>query len=91
MPTWYLRQFTCDRRRLCAPEADAALALARDTRNRLERLDQIAKADRLIADATLFVAISPPVRWSLASARLTGFRRNPFGLHSPLELIAPRR
>lgn len=90
-PTWYLRQFTCDRRRLCAVEADAALALARETQDRLERLDQIAKADRLIADASLFVPISAPVRWSLASARLTGFRRNPFGLHSPLELIAPRR
>ncbi len=91
MPTWYLRHFTCERDRLCVPEADAALALARETQSRAERLDHIATADRLMAEAGLFVPISAPVRWSLASARLTGFRRNPFGLHSPLELIADRR
>lgn len=91
MPTWYLRNFTCDRTRLCAPEADAALAAARETQSRDERIDQIAKADRILADAALFVAIAAPVRWALVSPRLTGFRRNPFGLHSPLELVADRR
>ena len=91
MPTWYLRQFTCDRGRPCTPEADAALAIARETLNHTERLEQIAEADRLMTNAALFVPISAPVRWSLVTARLTGFRRNPFGLHSPLELIAARR
>jgi oligopeptide transport system substrate-binding protein len=91
MATWYLRNFTCDRGRVCAPEADAALAAARTTQDRAERLDLIAKADRMLTEAAVFLPIAAPVRWSLVSPRLTGFRRNPFGRHSPVELIARRQ
>jgi peptide/nickel transport system substrate-binding protein len=91
MAAWYLRHFTCDRVRICSPEADAALAAARETQNPAERLERLAEADRLLVEAASFVPISAPVRWSLVSPRLTGFRRNPFGRHSPVELIADRR
>jgi peptide/nickel transport system substrate-binding protein len=91
MAAWYLRNFTCDRVRICSLEADAALAAARETQNPAERLERLAEADRLLTEAALFVPISAPVRWSLVSPRLTGFRRNPFGRHSPVELIADRR
>jgi hypothetical protein len=37
------------------------------------------------------VPIAAPVRWSLVSPRLTGFRRNVFGRHAPGELIAGER
>ncbi|MEA3017517.1 MAG: peptide/nickel transport system substrate-binding protein [Sphingomonadales bacterium] len=91
MAAWYLRNFTCDRVRPCSPEADEALAAARETQNVVERRALLAKADRLMTDAMLFVPIASPVRWSLVSPRLTGFRRNVFGRHDPGELIANER
>lgn len=91
MAAWYLRNFTCDRARPCSPEADAALASARETQDVGERRALLAKADRLMTDAILFVPIAAPVRWSLVSPRLTGFRRNVFGRHAPGELIASER
>jgi len=91
MTAWYLRHFTCDRSRLCSTEVDAALAAARETPSVAERRALLGKADGLIRDATLFVPIAAPVRWSLVSPRLTGFRRNMFGRHAPGELIARAR
>ncbi|HEX9932041.1 MAG TPA: ABC transporter substrate-binding protein, partial [Allosphingosinicella sp.] len=91
MAAWYLRNFACEGARLCSSEADAALAAARETQNRAERQSFLAAADRAITDAALFVPIAAPVRWSLVSPRLTGFRRNPFARHAPGELIAIER
>ena len=91
MAAWYLRQFTCDRGRACDGGADAALAAARETRDPAERRALLAKADAILSDAAIFVPIAAPVRWSLVSPRLTGFRRNKFGLHAPGELIADER
>jgi peptide/nickel transport system substrate-binding protein len=88
MAAWYLRNFTCDRVRICSPEADQALALARETGNVAERRAHLAQADALMRDTTLFVPIAAPVRWNLVSARMTGFRRNAFGRHTAGELIA---
>jgi oligopeptide transport system substrate-binding protein len=91
MTAWYLRNFTCDRSPLCSPEADSALAAARETSSVPERRALLAKADGMITQAALFVPIAAPVRWSLVSPRLTGFRRNMFGRHAPGELIAKAR
>jgi peptide/nickel transport system substrate-binding protein len=91
MAAWYLRVFTCDRIRVCSPEADQALAAARETQSVAERRSFLAKADRAMTEAVLFVPIAAPVRWSLVSPRLTGFRRNVFGRHAPGELIASER
>jgi peptide/nickel transport system substrate-binding protein len=91
MAAWYLRNFTCDRMRICSPDADQALAAAREAQNTAERRALLAKADRAMTDAVLFVPIAAPVRWSLVSPRLTGFRRNVFGRHAPGELIANER
>jgi peptide/nickel transport system substrate-binding protein len=91
MPAWYLRNFTCERTPVCSPEADQALALARETADVAERRAQLALADALIRDVGAFVPIASPVRWNLVSPRLTGFRRNPFGRHAPDELIAEER
>ena len=49
------------------------------------------QADRLLADQTVFIPIADPVRWSLVSARLTGFAPNPFAHHNLGELIAERQ
>jgi peptide/nickel transport system substrate-binding protein len=88
MAAWYLRNFTCERVRVCSQEADAALAQARETRNIAERRALLAQADALLRDEAAFIPIAAPVRWSLVSPRLTGFRRNASGRHAPGELIA---
>jgi peptide/nickel transport system substrate-binding protein len=90
MAAWYLRNFTCDTNRVCSPEADAALAAARETQNVIERRQSLANADGLIGAAAIFVPIAAPVRWALVAPRLTGFRRNMFARHAPAELIENR-
>lgn len=87
LASWYLRNFTCDRPFLCLPEADARLDEARAMRDPQERRALFAEADRLMADEVLYIAIAAPVRWSLASARITGFRANPFARHGAIELV----
>lgn len=87
--TWYLRHFTCDASPVCSEEADLALERARAAPNPAERRIQLAAADQLLAAETPFIAIAAPVRWSLVSPRLTGFRANPFARHPAGTLIAP--
>ncbi len=48
----------------------------------------LANADRILTDAVPFIALTAPVRWSLVSPRLTGFRTNGFARHNLGELIA---
>jgi peptide/nickel transport system substrate-binding protein len=88
LASWYLRHFTCDRSRVCDPAADQALEAARAAPTTEERRAQLARADQLLAAITPFVPIAAPVRWSLVSPRLTGFRPNIFARHPPSELLA---
>jgi peptide/nickel transport system substrate-binding protein len=87
LATWYLRHFTCDASRICDPAADEMLAAARIAPAPAARRAMIANADRILTDLTPFIPLSNPVRWSLVSPRLTGFRPNPFGRHPAGELI----
>ena len=86
--TWYLRYFTCDAARICDPAADQALHAARMAPTAAERQSHIAIADQILAGLVPFVPIGSPVRWSLVSPRLTGFRPNPFARHRAGNLIA---
>jgi peptide/nickel transport system substrate-binding protein len=90
LATWYLRHFTCDRSRVCSQEADVALEAARNTLSMQERQQLLAEADRLLTEAVPFIPIAAPVRWSLVSPRLTGFRPNPFNRHFAGALVAAR-
>jgi peptide/nickel transport system substrate-binding protein len=90
LATWYLRHFTCDRSRVCSTEADVALEAARNTLSMQERQQLLAEADRLLTEAVPFIPIAGPVRWSLVSPRLTGFRPNPFSRHFAGALVAAR-
>lgn len=87
LASWYLRHFTCDTDRACDPAADQALEAARVARTQGERQAQLAAADRILTDQTVFVALAAPVRWSLVSPRVTGFRPNPFARHPAGTLI----
>ncbi|MDB5672950.1 MAG: transporter substrate-binding protein [Alphaproteobacteria bacterium] len=88
LASWYLRHFTCDRGPLCSAEADGMMDQARMAPNASVRRELLANADRLIAEAGLFVPLAAPIRWSLAAPRLNGFRPNAFGHHPAAELIA---
>jgi peptide/nickel transport system substrate-binding protein len=86
--SWFLRHFTCDAGPVCSEEADAALELARVAKTAAERRTQLAATDRLLAAVTPFIPLAAPVRWSLVSPRLDGFRPNPFGRHPAATLVA---
>ena len=89
LATWYLRHFTCESSAVCDPTADEILAAARLAPTAVERRDHLAKADRLLTDLSFYVPIAAPVRWSLVSPRLNGFRPNAFARHPAGELIRP--
>lgn len=86
--SWYLRHFTCDTRRVCDPLADQALDAARMALNPAERQAQLSRADQILSALTPFIPLTGPVRWSLVSPRVTGFRPNPFARHPAATLIA---
>lgn len=88
--SWYLRHFTCDASAVCDPEADTLMNAARHTMSGAERRALLGQAAQRLTAATPFIALTAPVRWSLSTPRLTGFRANPFARHTPSELIAQR-
>ncbi|MBA3678027.1 MAG: ABC transporter substrate-binding protein [Sphingosinicella sp.] len=90
LASWYLRQFTCTASAICDPSADEMMAAARIAPTPENRRALLANADRILNGTTPFIPLAAPVRWSLVSQRLTGFRPNVFGRHNIGELIAPR-
>jgi peptide/nickel transport system substrate-binding protein len=86
--SWYLRHFTCDASAICDAEADKALQAARAASATADRQAQLAAADRILTALVPFIPLTAPVRWSLVSQRLTGFRPNPFARHPAVTLIA---
>ena len=90
LASWYLRHFTCEASAVCDATADQALLAARLAARPAERIAQFAIADRILTGLTPFIPLTAPVRWSLASQRLTGFKPNPFARHHAANLIAER-
>lgn len=90
LASWYLRQFTCTASAICDRSADEMMAAARIAPTPENRRALLANADRILNDTTPFIPLAAPVRWSLVSQRLTGFRPNMFGRHNIGELIAQR-
>ena len=88
LASWYLRHFTCDASAICDAAADQAMQAARLAATPAERQAQLAAADRILTALVPFVPLSAPVRWSLVSPRMTGFRPNPFARHPAVTLIA---
>lgn len=87
LASWYLRHFTCDASKLCDPAADAALEAARTAPTQDARRAALIQADTSLAALAPFITLGSPVRWSLVSPRLAGFRPNLFGRHPAGELL----
>ncbi|HEV2818173.1 MAG TPA: ABC transporter substrate-binding protein [Allosphingosinicella sp.] len=91
LASWYLRHFTCDAGALCDPAADQALLAARLAPRVADRQAALAEADRILTALVPFIPLTAPVRWSLVTPRLTGFRANAFARHPAVVLIAERQ
>lgn len=88
LATWFLRRFACGTSPVCDATADEALEAARGAPALRDRQNELAKADGILTGLTPFIPLATPVRWSLVSRRLTGFRPNPFARHPAGTLIA---
>ena len=91
-PAWFLRQFRCSQTAICSEEADALLDTARAAPDAAQRGALLGQAAMLIDEATLFIALAAPVRWSLVADRATGYQDNRFARHSLADILrrAPR-
>lgn len=87
---WYLNQLSCAARRgLCSAAADARLAEARAADDPARQSALLAEAEAELTAANVYIPLGPPVRWSLARERATGFAINPLAFH-PLPPLALR-
>ena len=89
--SWYLRRFTCQTSAICSEAADQSLNGARLVPTLAERSALLADADRRLRDVVPFIPIAMPIRWSLVTPALDGFRTNVRGAHPLDELRAPPR
>ncbi len=80
--SWFLRHFRCGAAKVCEPKVDEILASARTTPVLAQRAALLAEASRQIDSLQLFIPIAAPIRWSLVSARITGFAGNRFAVHT---------
>jgi oligopeptide transport system substrate-binding protein len=88
-PAWFLRQFRCSAAPICSADADALLDAARTAPVAAQRAALLGEAARIMDDATLFIPITAPVRWSLVSGRVKGFAGNRFARHTLTGLQNP--
>jgi peptide/nickel transport system substrate-binding protein len=88
-PAWFLRQFRCGIAPVCVPEVDPLLETARTTLSAIERASLFALAERQMSDATLFMPLAAPVRWSLTARGISNFVENRFARH-PLTSLRDR-
>lgn len=85
---WYLSRLDCAAKLLCDKRASDLLASARQADTAAEQTRLLGEAERLIADYGGYIALGQPIRWALASRRLTGFQPSPRGVH-PLNKLTP--
>ncbi|MCI4588507.1 ABC transporter substrate-binding protein [Sphingobium sp. BYY-5] len=78
---WYLGRVGCARKIRCSAAADAQLQAASLASSADERAARIAQAEALVQGYNGYIALGAPVRWSLASKRLTGFTPSPRARH----------
>jgi oligopeptide transport system substrate-binding protein len=88
---WYLSRLVCGRGLACSTAADTAIRAALSTTVPAERASAIAEADAALASEQVFIPIAAPLRWSLVSPELIGWRANSFAAHPLHHLRNVRR
>jgi oligopeptide transport system substrate-binding protein len=86
---WYLRHFLCGASAVCDESASFMIEAARLAPTPVDRAALLAMGDRRLNATNAFIPIGSPLRWSLRTPRLNGFRPNVFARHALPELIDP--
>ncbi len=78
---WYFERLSCARDLPCDTVADLALktAIAADSTD--TRRSALAETDAAMASNQPFIPLALPLRWSLVSPNLTGWRQSAFAIH----------
>lgn len=87
-PIWALRRLSCRRDTLCNREAQNLIDQATANIDAGQRARQIGEAEAVLARYAPFIPLATPLRWSVASQRLTGLRANGRAQHPLNHLIA---
>ncbi|MBB6425033.1 ABC transporter substrate-binding protein [Sphingopyxis sp. JAI128] len=85
---WALRRLSCRRDTLCNREAQDLIDQATNNIDAGQRRAQIGDAEAVLARYAPFIPLATPLRWSVASQRLTGLRANGRAQHPLNHLIA---
>ena len=85
---WGLRRLSCRRDTLCNREAQELIDQATRNIDVGQRRQQVSEAEAVLARYTPFIPLATPLRWSIASQRLTGLRANGRAQHPLNHLIA---
>ena len=80
--SWFVRQFRCEVARICDEQVDELLEGARATPVLDQRSALLTQASMRVDELQLYIPIAAPIRWSLVSARITGFAGNRFAIHT---------
>jgi peptide/nickel transport system substrate-binding protein len=81
-PAWFVRHFRCAAAPLCDSQVDEMLDSARNTPVLAQRNALLFQAAQRIDSLQLYIPIAAPIRWSLVSARISGFAGNRFAIHT---------
>lgn len=84
---WYLGRISCARKVQCDPQAEELLKQSVETGDAAKRMEILGEAERLMQRHGGFIPLAMPVRWSLVSARLNGYRPSVRGIHGLRGLI----
>lgn len=85
---WALRRLSCQRDTLCNREAQNLIERTMMNIDLGQRLVQVGETEAVLARYTPFIPLASPLRWSVASQRLTGLRPNGRAVHPLNRLIA---
>ena len=85
---WGLRRLSCRADTICHRDAQEAIDRAGAATSAADRSRLIGEAEELLAGYSPFIPIATPLRWSVASQRLTGLRANGRAQHPLNHLIA---
>jgi oligopeptide transport system substrate-binding protein len=87
---WYVRRLSCAPGALCSEEAESAVREALTSPDLSSRSAAIAKADAALTVSQNFIPLALPLRWSLVSPELTGWKPSAFANH-PLRHLRPNK
>ena len=85
---WALRRLSCQSDTLCNRDAQQLIAATTINIDAGQRAQQVGEAEAVLARYVPFIPLATPLRWSIASQRLTGLRANARAAHPLNRLIA---